>query len=255
MKVHVRTDGKEGGKTAVLIHGITSSSGSWIRVMPELARRGFHVSAVDILGHGESPKPNGGYALDALVASIAASVPPKVDLVIGHSFGGMLGAWGALTGLLLPRALVLEDPTHWVPSKDYARKRLRDSEVMPLDLPTFMQQNPDWPEAEANERVLGLQRLSWGGINACFTENAPWDIRNRLTELAGRVPSLYIIPENSDWVLPGDLAGVRASIGAENLIAVPGVGHGIHRDNLPEFMRLVDGFLAKTGVATAMEIA
>ena len=255
MKLHVRTAGPEGGRTAVLIHGITSSSGSWIRVIPELARRGFHVSAVDILGHGESPKPNGGYALDALAATIAASVPPKVDLVIGHSFGGMLGAWGALTGLLLPRALVLEDPTHWVPSKDYARKRLRDSEVMPLDLAAFMQQNPDWPEAEALERVLSLQRLSWGGINAAFTENAPWDIRGRLTELRGRVPCLYLIPEGSDWVLPGDLAGVRDAIGAENLVAVPGVGHGIHRDNLADFMRLVDGFLDRTGLASPPDAA
>ncbi len=245
MKLHICTAGQEGGKTAVLIHGITSSSGSWIRVMPELAERGYHVSAVDILGHGESPKPNGGYALEALAATIAASVPPKVDLVIGHSFGGLLGAWGALTGLLLPRALVLEDPTHWVPSKDYARKRLRDSEIMPLDLATFMRENPDWPEAEARERVLGLQRLSWGGINAAFTENAPWDIRTRLTELAGRVPCLYVLPEGSDWVLPGDLPGVRAAIGDENVVVVPKVGHGIHRDNLPEFMRVVDDFTTR----------
>lgn len=248
MKLNVRTTGQAGGKTAVLIHGITSSSGSWIRVMPELARRGYHVSAVDILGHGESPKPNGGYAFDSLVASIAASVPAKVDLVIGHSFGGMLAAWGVLTGLLLPRAVILEDPTHWVPSKDYARKRLRDSEVLPLDPAAFMRENPGWPEGEARERVLGLQRLSWGGINAAFAENAPWDIRARLVELADRVPCLYVIPEGSDWVLPGDLAGVRASLGEKNLIVVPKVGHGIHRDNLPVFMTIMDRFVDRIGL-------
>lgn len=242
MKLHVRTAGEGGHKTAVLIHGVTSSSGSWIRVMPALAERGYHVHAVDILGHGESPKPNGGYSLDSLAATIAASVPSDVDLVIGHSFGGLLAAWAALTGLMIPQALVLEDPTHWVPSRDYARKRLRDSEVMPLSIDDFMRQNPDWPASEAEERVLGLQRLSWGGINAAFTENAPWDIRSRLTELAGRVPCLYVIPEESDWVLSGDLPGVRAAIGEVNLIIVPKVGHGIHRDNLPEFMHIVDNF-------------
>ena len=248
MRLHVRTAGEGNGKVAVLLHGITSSSGSWIRVMPELAARGYHVHAVDTLGHGESPKPNGGYHLDALVAAAAASVPARVDLVIGHSFGGLLAAWGALTGLLLPRAVVMEDPTHWVPSKDYARKRLRDSEVMPLDLPTFLRDHPDWPEPEARERVLGLQRLSWAGVGACFTENAPWDIRSRLVELHGRVPVLYVIPEGGDWVLPGDLPGVRNAIGADRLQVVPGVGHGIHRDNLPEFMRLVDAFTAEAGL-------
>lgn len=247
MKLHVRTAGEGNGKIAVLIHGITSSSGSWLRVMPELASRGFEVHAVDLLGHGESPKPNGGYHLDALACSVAASVPAHVDLVIGHSFGGLLAAWGALTGLLLPRALVLEDPTHWVPSRDYARKRLRDSEIMPLDVAAFMRDHPDWPEPEARERVLGLQRLSWGGINACFAENAPWDIRPRLVELAGRVPAFYVVPDGSDWVLPGDLAGVRDALGADNLAIVPNVGHGIHRDDLPGFMRLVDGFIRRVG--------
>ena len=248
MKLHVRTAGEGGNKVAVLIHGITSSSGSWIRVMPELASRGYHVHAVDVLGHGESPKPNGGYHLDGLAGTIAASVPAKVDLVIGHSFGGLLASWGALAGLLLPRALVLEDPTHWVPSRDYARKRLRDSEVMPLDLSAFMRENPGWPEAEARERVLGLQRLSWGGVNACFAENAPWDIRSRLHELRVRAPVLYVIPENSDWVLEGDLPGVRDAVGADHLKVVPNVGHGIHRDDLAEFMRLVDAFTKEAGL-------
>ena len=248
IKLHVRQAGPEGGKTAVLIHGITSTSGSWIGVLPELAKRGYHAFAVDILGHGESPKPNGGYGHDALVSTIAAAVPDNIDLVIGHSFGGFLGAWGVLTGLLLPRALVMEDPTHWVPSKDYARKRLRDSEIMPVDLEAFMQAYPDWPKADAQERILGLKRLSWGGIGACFTENAPWDIRGRLVELAARVPVKYIIPEGSDWVLPGDLDIVRSSLGEANLAIVPRVGHGIHRDNLPEFMRLVDEFTRGVGL-------
>jgi pimeloyl-ACP methyl ester carboxylesterase len=249
MRLHVRTAGApDAPRTAVLLHGITSSSGTWVRVMPELAARGYRVHAVDTLGHGESPKPYGGYHHDGLVAAIAASVPDEVDLLIGHSFGGFLGAWGALTGLLVPRALVLEDPTHWVPSKEYARRRLQDSEVLPLDVDEYMRTNPGWPRVEAEERVLGLRRLSWSGINAAFVDNAPWDIRGRLVELRERVPSLYVIPAGSDWVLAPDVPGVRHALGEENVVIVPGVGHGIHRDDLPAFLRIVDDFTKRVGL-------
>ncbi len=52
------------GPVMVLVHGITSNSTTWQRVMPYLARR-FTVIAPDLLGHGESAKPKGDYSLRA----------------------------------------------------------------------------------------------------------------------------------------------------------------------------------------------
>src|SRR5882672_5433668 len=52
------------GPALVLIHGITSSSATWERVMPYLARH-FTVIAPDLAGHGESDKPRGDYSLGA----------------------------------------------------------------------------------------------------------------------------------------------------------------------------------------------
>jgi pimeloyl-ACP methyl ester carboxylesterase len=47
------------GPVIVLIHGITSDSTNWAKVMPGLAER-FTVIAPDLLGHGRSAKPTGG---------------------------------------------------------------------------------------------------------------------------------------------------------------------------------------------------
>ena len=58
------------GPVIVLIHGITSSSETWQRVMPYLARR-FTVLAPDLIGHGESAKPRGDYSLGAHASGIA----------------------------------------------------------------------------------------------------------------------------------------------------------------------------------------
>ena len=61
------------GPVIVLVHGITSNSATWERVMPYLATR-FTVIAPDLLGHGESAKPRGDYSLGAY-----ASGDPRPD--------------------------------------------------------------------------------------------------------------------------------------------------------------------------------
>src|ERR1700733_15420430 len=52
------------GPVLVLIHGITSSSATWERVMPYLARH-YTVSAPDLIGHGSPEAPRGDYSLGA----------------------------------------------------------------------------------------------------------------------------------------------------------------------------------------------
>src|SRR5438445_5838554 len=48
---------------ALLLHGITSSALSWVRVGPALANR-YRVYAFDMRGHGDSVKPSpGAYSL------------------------------------------------------------------------------------------------------------------------------------------------------------------------------------------------
>src|SRR5262249_37272552 len=79
-------------RTAVLIHGITSDSGSWCRFGPDLAARGYHVVAVDLRGHGLSPR--GEYGPEAWADDVLESVPAKPDLALGHSLGGRVRGVG-----------------------------------------------------------------------------------------------------------------------------------------------------------------
>ena len=55
MRLAVQESGN-GSKTAVLIHGIMSDSRAWHRVTAELEEHGFRVLAVDLAGHGRSPR-------------------------------------------------------------------------------------------------------------------------------------------------------------------------------------------------------
>ena len=78
------------GPVIVLVHGITSTSATWERVMPYLAER-FTVIAPDLLGHGESAKPRGDYSLGAYasgVRDILVALGHDRATFVVHSLGG-----------------------------------------------------------------------------------------------------------------------------------------------------------------------
>jgi len=80
----------DGEEVLVLIHGITSDSRVWRRVMPYLAER-FTVLAPDLIGHGDSAKPKGDYSLGAhasTVRDLLVALGHERASFVGHSLGG-----------------------------------------------------------------------------------------------------------------------------------------------------------------------
>jgi len=78
------------GPAIILVHGITSSSNTWSKTMPLLARD-HRVVAFDLFGHGESSKTVkdcslGAYASTLRDLTVLLNVPRAT--VIGHSLGG-----------------------------------------------------------------------------------------------------------------------------------------------------------------------
>src|SRR4051795_3919691 len=87
-RVAYRQEGS--GPLIVLVHGITSTSATWERVLPALAER-FTVIAPDLLGHGESAKPRGDYSLGAYASGIRdllLALGHERATFVGHSLGG-----------------------------------------------------------------------------------------------------------------------------------------------------------------------
>src|ERR1051326_6767571 len=86
----------------LLLHGITSSAQSWVRVGPALADR-YRVYALDMRGHGDSIKPSAGaYSLRQVADDALAFIDAlrlERPVLVGHSWGGATaitlasGAW------------------------------------------------------------------------------------------------------------------------------------------------------------------
>jgi len=84
---------------ALLIHGVTSSSRTWWRLAPELVRQGFRVLAVDLRGHGASPRVGEGLVLGDLSADVLETLRlngqrPTADGHAGPAGAGVEGRAG-----------------------------------------------------------------------------------------------------------------------------------------------------------------
>lgn len=89
--IHVTQDGPRDAPALVLIHGLGASTRWWDRVVPALAAS-YRVIRVDLLGHGQSAKPDGGgYAIAQqarLVGQALDQLGVSHAIVVGHSTGG-----------------------------------------------------------------------------------------------------------------------------------------------------------------------
>ncbi|WP_327073300.1 alpha/beta hydrolase [Kitasatospora purpeofusca] len=237
MKLNTREWGT-GDRVALLVHGIMSDHRSWRSVGPALAGRGYRVIAVDLRGHGASPRGEGAapedrYGPEHYAQDLVDTLPAGADLAIGHSLG-------ALTLLhavdrLRPARAVYSDPA-W----RFVRPGLFDPAVFTQFKAATREQigalSPRWDAADVEVELATL---------------AAWDPDTALalSALADRaalpgapvVPSLVQLADNSWLIGPEDAVTLRG-LGYE-VRTVPSAGHTIHRDDLPGFLASLDGWL------------
>ena len=87
-RLSYRAAGK--GPLLVLVHGIAGTSATWDGVIPWLAER-YSIIAPDLLGHGQSSKPEGDYSLGAYangIRDLLEALGHERSTLVGHSLGG-----------------------------------------------------------------------------------------------------------------------------------------------------------------------
>ena len=109
--------GGKGDRLVVLLHGLGATGAVWRGVIPLIEARGLRWIAPDLRGHGASasdgPFGMGNHAAD--VSALIAGEDPAAVTVLGHSFGGVVGAVlaGGLFGPAPARLIALGVKTDW----------------------------------------------------------------------------------------------------------------------------------------------
>ncbi|PWI14559.1 alpha/beta hydrolase [Streptomyces sp. Act143] len=230
MQLHTREWGT-GDRTALLVHGIMSDSRTWRRVGPALAERGYRVIAVDLRGHGRSPR--GEYTPRHFADDLVDTLPAGADVAVGHSLGGL--ALSLAVERLRPLRAVYSEPA-WSSGDDES----------PLDPEAFAsaknitrehiaQSNPLWEDQDVDVEVATL--ADWDADTSYFLDGRP------LAFVPDRpsVPSLVQLAESSLLEYAAEVERLRAS-GFE-VRSVTGAGHTIHRDDFAGFMKSLDGWI------------
>jgi pimeloyl-ACP methyl ester carboxylesterase len=233
VKLHIREWGG-GDKIAVLIHGLTSDSTTWDRVGPALAGRGYRVLALDLRGHGLSPR--GPYDPQSWAHDVVESLlpSPRPQLIVGHSLGGVV--LSLAVDRLRPSRAVYSDPAWRIPSPAHAGAREMFAAQKSWTREEIAASRPHWGPAEVDLKFAALQH--WDAASAKgFFDGREWDYS------PGRpvVPSLVLLADPSALVSPERAEELRQS-GFEVRI-VPGAGHTIYCDDFEGFMAGLEGWV------------
>jgi pimeloyl-ACP methyl ester carboxylesterase len=243
--------------TALLLHGITSSALSWVRVGPALADR-YRVYALDMRGHGDSIKPGpGAYSLRHTADDAAAFMKAlglESPVLIGHSWGGataMVLASGAGSHVPVPdfSRVILEDPAHTFGQGDVEKRAAsytKDIGRPAQELrPEIAASNPGWTEADIEGKIDAMQKVTREAVISVFAEATP---SGSILPLLAKItaPTLLVRADAALGTTLDSAAWEQAKHYLSNqsqAVQIDRATHNIHRSKFDEFMQAVNAFL------------
>ncbi len=248
----------------MLLHGVGTSAGEWTWVLPALARKHL-VYAVDLPGYdGSSEPPDYAPAFNArFVGSFLDAVGVENAVVVGSSFGGLVGLHLALSEPERVSALVLVDSA--------GLGREVNPTLVPLTLPggemvAAWEGTPVGAAQRAFRRALLLFARPWqiparwviGQYKVAqvpnFTETTRQSLRKAVSLTGQREVFLEQLPRLQmptlvmwgieDKVIPyWHAAAALARLKKGTLELIPSCGHLPHVEQPKRFVSVLSGFL------------
>ena len=240
----VHRSGGSGDHLLLLVHGLGATGAVWNRLLPLVEASWPGSWAVpDLRGHGRSPaEPPYGYAVHAAdVAALVAGAGAARVTVLGHSFGGVVGAVlaGGWYGVEVSRVVAVGVKIDWT---DDEVARARSMAARPPQVFATA--------AEAAERHLRL-----AGLTGLVTADDPVALAGVRETSEGFVPALDprafgAVGPSVEEVLARAAAPLRLAAGsADPMVGLPamrrvdpgavlleGAGHNAHWE-APEAVR------------------
>jgi pimeloyl-ACP methyl ester carboxylesterase len=271
-RFQVLEEGNREGSPIVLIHCYTCSMKWWDELAP-LLERDHRVIRVDLLGHGGSDKPGGGYSIDDQASAVAEALA-KLGItgatVVGHSLGGsVVTALAERSPRLATRVAIIdqapddgfEDESlaqrlgYWsvigqaesrlvqIAPKSMVRNQYDDVFAPGYSIPSGFE-NPDQPVDDLRAMTYTAFKDTHDAEND-FVDEAPLDQRLAATHL----PLLVIFgAEDQVYEAQEAIAPYRQVPGSQTRL-IPGAGHSPNVEKPAEVAALIRAFARPPKVA------
>jgi pimeloyl-ACP methyl ester carboxylesterase len=181
------------GAPILMVHGLAASLHDWDSLLPELAVQNYAGYALDILGHGDSAKPQNldQYTSDSVFTHmldwIDALKLNQPAILIGHSLGGHLSLQFALKYPKRVRALILVNPFY---TQKQLPLMLRIFLRRPLLNTNLIERTPYW----LFRLLIDVTSLQFGGSNEKL-HTLPENVRIQTAlDYKRAAPGIYNIP-------------------------------------------------------------
>jgi 3-oxoadipate enol-lactonase len=230
--VHAVVSGPADAPVVVLSNSLGSTHRMWDAQIADLERR-FRVVRYDTRGHGDSPVPDGPYAIDDLADDVVALLDrlgvQRASLV-GLSLGGMTVMRVACRNperveriALLCTAAQLPPADAWTDRAATGRatgsRAVAAAVVERWFTPAYLEANPG--ARTAHERMVAS--TSAEGYAGCCEAIAKHDLREEISTIVA--PTLVIAGEDDPATPPARLEEIAARIPGARLLIVPAAAH------------------------------
>ena len=247
------------GHSVVFVHGFTGNSRNWALTVPTLRER-FRCVSIDLRGHGLSSKPTerDEYSLEVMARDVVAMLGElgiNECYLVGHSMGGMVSQYVALSRPELVKALVLVDTAAEVPKTllytDRINERQRIVEIaktqgMEAVFEEQLTVNPQREMLEANPAFMQTWREQFLMTSAHAYVHCAHGMATRgslLDELGSmKAPTLVVCGESDEPFLEPSRAMHEAVPGSE-LVIIEGAGHSPQIETPAKFNEVLEEFL------------
>jgi pimeloyl-ACP methyl ester carboxylesterase len=221
--------------TALLIHGLSSSSRTWDDTTIELLKDGYNILTVDLAGHGSSPRRE-EYGFNKWGEDVLDIVNhyniPTIDLLIGHSLGGLVSI--KVANEVNVNKMVLVDPLANSVNPlatMFIKKKLLSKKTYSLE--AMLEENPHRSHYSLLSEIDSIQKWDENTLN-WFNREEGISIINKFVNKDELPKSLLIKPRNSLLINKEWEKRFREKGG--NVMESDKIGHGVHHDNFDFFM-------------------
>jgi pimeloyl-ACP methyl ester carboxylesterase len=230
---------------ALLVHGLSSSEGTWWRVGPGLEARGWTVEAVTLAGHGGRPL-GAVRSVGDLADDVADRHPDGATVVVGHSLGAVVALGLATRRPAYARGVVLEDPPGHGrprPAHGLAAEHAREVALARADpdaaIASMLWGHPGWTRRDARS-VLGGRLLTDPRVADLYLDDLTWDLPALVSGCP--VPTAMVAARGRYSAL---LEPVRSEVlrllPPGRVTELPG-SHHVHLDHPDAWLDAVDAF-------------